>query len=79
MKISFKSGLRANDVDGKWKATGYMMILEVKKDGDADNFASILDKYVDYTNIIKDSDGVFQYNRDGKKFIIMALAPKFGQ
>ena len=55
------------------------MILEVKKSGDADNFASILDKYVDYTNIIKDSDGVFQYNRDGKKFIIMALAPKFGQ
>lgn len=76
MDISFKSGLRANDRDGKWKSTGYMMILEIKKQGDVDKFAGLLDKYVDNTNIIKDGDGVFKYKKDGKKFTIMALAPK---
>lgn len=49
------------------------MVLEVKKN--SDEFKEVLDRYVGDTNIIKDSDGVFSYNKNGKKFNIMALAP----
>lgn len=73
IKIKFKSGARANDEKGTWRSTGYSMVLEVNKN--ADLFKKVLDKYVDSTNILKDSDGVFKYKQDGKKFNIMALAP----
>lgn len=50
------------------------MVIEVSK-GNTDVFQKTLDKYINQTNILKDRDGVFSYNKDGDKFNILALAP----
>ena len=74
-KIHFKSGTRVNDIEGAWKSTGYSMILESNTSG-AKALETVLNEYKEITNIIKDSDGVFHFVRNGDKVVITALPPK---
>lgn len=51
------------------------MILESNTSG-AKALETVLSEYKESTNIIKDSDGVFQFVRNGDKVVIIALPPK---
>ena len=51
------------------------MILESNTSG-AKALETVLSEYKESTNIIKDSDGVFQFVRNGDKVVITALPPK---
>ena len=51
------------------------MILESNTSG-AKALETVLNEYKEITNIIKDSDGVFHFVRNGDKVVITALPPK---
>lgn len=51
------------------------MILESNASG-AKTLETVLSEYKESTNIIKDSDGVFQFVRNGDKVVVIALPPK---
>ena len=73
-KVTFKSGVRINDVAGAWKSTGYQMILETKG---LDVLTKELDKLKKSSNLIKDSDGLFKYeaNESKNKVSIIVYPP----
>ena len=77
-KIIFKSGLNINDVDGKWKSTGFEMILEMKWDSNFDDLIEVLEEYKKSSHLIKASDGFFEYQADdkNKKVAIIVLPPE---
>lgn len=76
-KLIFKSGLNINDKDGKWKSTGFEMILEMNWNLWFDDLVSVVEEYKNSSHLIKASDGFFDYqaDNDNHKVAIIVYPP----